>query len=96
MYKRQVELIVPDDVCVITKARIGAGYVGALEREAEGIDVNWENAPTAPRGVPRLVVDGDVGLGALLISDRPVDHDNDHGDRRAVSGTNDACQEPAR
>jgi hypothetical protein len=41
--------------------------------------------------VPRLVVDGDVGLGALFISDRPVRHD-DHGDGRAVSGTNAACR----
>jgi hypothetical protein len=76
---------------VATNARIGAGYVGALDRESEGIDVDWTNQPAAAPRVPRLVVDGDVGLGALFISDRPVRHD-DHGDGRAVSGTNAACR----
>jgi len=86
-----VDLIVPEGVCVATKARIGAGYVGALDRESEGIDVDWTNQPVAAPRVPRLVVDGDVGLGALFVSDRPVRHD-DHDDGRAVSGTNAACR----
>ena len=86
-----VDLIVPEGVCVATKARIGAGYVGALDRESEGIDVDWTNQPAVAPRVPRLVVDGDVGLGALFVSDRPVRHD-DHDDGRAVSGTNAACR----
>jgi hypothetical protein len=86
-----VDLIVPEGVCVATRARIGAGYVGALDRESEGIDVAWTNEPAVAPRVPRLVVDGDVGLGALLISDRPVRH----GDERAVSGTNAACRAEA-
>lgn len=85
-----VDLIVPEGVCVATKARIGAGYVGALDRESEGIDLDWTNEPAAAPRVPRLVVDGDVGLGALFVSDRPVRHDD--GDERAVSGTNAACR----
>jgi phage shock protein PspC (stress-responsive transcriptional regulator) len=85
-----VDLIVPDGVCVATKARIGAGYVGALDRESDGVDVDWTNQPAAAPRVPRLVVDGDVGLGALLISDRPVRYDDDG--ERAVSGTNAACR----
>ena len=89
----QVELIVPKDVCVSTTARIGAGYVGALDRESGGVDVDWTNDPAPPAGVPRLVVDGEVGFGALLISDRPVSHDGDF--RIGENGTNDACRTPA-
>lgn len=84
-----VELIVPKDVCVSTKARIGAGYVGALDRESGGVDVDWENDPASAARVPRLVVDGDVGLGALLISERPVTDDGDDGPD--LTGTNSAC-----
>ena len=89
----QVELIVPKDLCVSTKARIGVGYVGALDRDSGGVDVDWTNNPTSPARVPRLVVDGDVGLGALLISDRPVGEDGDF--QVGENGTNDACQTPA-
>ena len=62
----QIEVIVPRNVCVSTKARIGAGFVGALDRESGGLDVDWANNPASPKRVPRLVVDGDLGMGALL------------------------------
>ena len=88
-----IELLVPKDVCVTTKARIGAGYVGALDRESGGVDVDWTNDPASHTGTPRLVVDGDVGLGALLISERPVDEDGSF--RNGENGTNDACFAPA-
>jgi len=93
----QIELIVPKDVCVTTKARIGAGYVGALDRESAGADVDWSNEPASPAGVPRLVVDGDVGLGAMMITDRPLNADGG-GFKPGRNGTNDACRraEPAR
>ena len=86
-----VELIVPDDVCVATKARIGAGYVGALDDESDGIDVDWNDSPTPPAGVPRLVVDTDIGLGALTVSDRPVGDDPDEFEPGEF-GTNEACR----
>ncbi len=89
----QVELIVPKDVCVSTKASIGAGYVGALDRESGGVDVDWTNDPESPAGVPRLVVDSEVGFGALFISDRPVGEDGDF--ELGENGTNDACLTPA-
>jgi hypothetical protein len=88
----QIELIVPKDVCVTTKARIGAGYVGALDRESAGVDVNWSNRPTSPRSVPRLVVDGDVGIGAMMITDRPLNRDRG-GFQPGRNGTNDACRQ---
>ena len=90
-----IELIVPKDVCVATDAHIGAGYVGALDRDAGGLDVDWENDPKPPPGVPRLVVDADVGIGAVTISDEPIDNDGDrHGFEPGEYGTNDACLRP--
>lgn len=86
-----VELIVPKDVCVATEARVGAGYVGALDREAGGLDVDWDDTPTPPPGVARLVVDAEVGMGAFIVSDRPVDHDRREFEPGRY-GTNDACR----
>jgi phage shock protein PspC (stress-responsive transcriptional regulator) len=84
-----VELLVPRNVCVATKARVGAGYVGALDRENGGVDVDWRNDPVSAGRAPRLVVDADVGLGAVLISERPVDRGPHQG--AAVTGDNAAC-----
>jgi phage shock protein PspC (stress-responsive transcriptional regulator) len=86
----QVELLVPEDVCVVTKARVGAGYVGGLDRESGGLDVDWEDAPLSIQGVPRLVVDADVGLGAFMVGDRPIGDDFSPG----RYGSNDACRRP--
>jgi phage shock protein PspC (stress-responsive transcriptional regulator) len=89
----QIELLVPDGVCVVTRARVGAGYVGGLDRDSGGVDVDWEDAPVAPAGVPRLVVDADVGMGAFMVGDRPIGDDF----RPGRYGSNDACRErPAR
>jgi phage shock protein PspC (stress-responsive transcriptional regulator) len=89
-----IELIVPEDVCVVTKARVGAGYVGALDRESGGLDVDWDDTPVPPAGTPRLVVDADIGLGALLVGNRPIGDDEYQPGR---FGSNDACREdPAR
>ena len=70
----ELVVLVPRGVCVATSARIGGGYVGALERRSAGLDVNWSERPSPPPGTPRLVVDGNVGLGALLVADHPVEH----------------------
>jgi len=89
-------LIVPKDVCVATTAHMGAGYIGALDREKSGVDVDWSNRPVPPAGVARLVVTADVGLGALEIADRPLGH-SDRGFEPGSYGTNDACRTaPAR
>jgi phage shock protein PspC (stress-responsive transcriptional regulator) len=69
----ELVVLVPHGVCVATSAHIGGGYVGALEGESGGLDVDWANRPVPPPHTPRLVLDGRVGLGSLLVSDRPVD-----------------------
>jgi phage shock protein PspC (stress-responsive transcriptional regulator) len=70
----ELVVLVPRNVCVATNARIGGGYVGALESRSGGLDVDWVERPSPPIGTPRLVLDGNVGLGTLLVADRPVDH----------------------
>ncbi|HXB65073.1 MAG TPA: PspC domain-containing protein [Solirubrobacteraceae bacterium] len=69
----ELVVVVPHGVCVATSARIGGGYVGALERGSGGLDVNWAERPSPPPHTPRLVLDGNVGLGALLVADHPVE-----------------------
>jgi phage shock protein PspC (stress-responsive transcriptional regulator) len=69
----ELVVLVPRGVCIATRTRIGGGYVGALERRSAGLDVNWSERPSPPPGTPRLVVDGNVGLGALLVTDHPVE-----------------------
>jgi phage shock protein PspC (stress-responsive transcriptional regulator) len=69
----ELVVLVPRGVCVATSARIGGGYVGALESESGGLDVDWAERPSPPLHTPRLVLDGSVGLGVLLVADHPVE-----------------------
>jgi phage shock protein PspC (stress-responsive transcriptional regulator) len=69
----ELVILVPRGVCVATSARIGGGYVGALEQRSGGLDVDWAERPSPPPHTPRLVLDGNVGLGALLVADRPIE-----------------------
>lgn len=97
-------VLVPRGVCVATSAHVGGGYVGALESKSGGLDVRWSERPSPPPHTPRLVLDGRVGLGALLVADHPVEHDwrgwggwsgegGWFGSRvhAAALGTNEAC-----
>jgi phage shock protein PspC (stress-responsive transcriptional regulator) len=97
----ELVVLVPRNVCVATSARIGGGYVGAFEQRSGGLDVDWAERPFQPLRTPRLVLDGNVGLGALLVADRPVEHGwNDWGGEGGwfashahpvALGTNEAC-----
>ncbi len=91
----EIVLLVRDEVCVATDARVGGGYVGALDRETGGLDVDWSEQPDAPPGVPRLVLDVDVGLGAAFVANQPFDDGwgrrGGGGFEPGVDGTNDAC-----
>jgi phage shock protein PspC (stress-responsive transcriptional regulator) len=100
----ELVVLVPRGVCVATSAHIGGGYVGALENRSGGLDVDWAERPSPPSGTPRLMLDGNVGLGALLVADHPVEHGwNDWGGwggeggwfashaHHVALGTNEAC-----
>lgn len=68
-------LIVPDDVCVATDARVGMGATSVFDRTNGGVDVAWveDNEPRA--GASRLNVDADIGLGHLDIRNTGPDSD---------------------
>jgi phage shock protein PspC (stress-responsive transcriptional regulator) len=105
----EVVVLVPDDVCVATHAQIGGGYIGALDRESGGLDVNWVNLPSPPPPpppllrTPRLVLNARVGLGALFVADRPFDHawnggwgsSGGSGFQPGVYGANESCYRTA-
>ena len=62
-----VRMVVPDDVCVASNVRVGAGYARVLDRDSGGLDVDWRQSPIDNLGVKRLVIDGDVGIGELQV-----------------------------
>jgi phage shock protein PspC (stress-responsive transcriptional regulator) len=63
-------VLVPEDVCVASTAAIGMGRVAVFDRDGAGIDVDWSDRRRAPAATPRLVVEGDVGLGLLEVRHR--------------------------
>jgi phage shock protein PspC (stress-responsive transcriptional regulator) len=98
----ELVVLVPRGVCVATSAQIGGGYVGALEQRSGGLDVDWSERPSPPLHTSRLVLNGDVGLGALLVADHPIERGWNGGDgwfgapsHAGELGTNEACDLPA-
>ena len=68
-------LIVPDDVCVATDARVGMGATSVFDRTNGGVDVAWSEDNTPRPGASRLNVDADIGLGHLDIRTTGPDRD---------------------
>jgi phage shock protein PspC (stress-responsive transcriptional regulator) len=98
----ELVILVPRGVCVATSAQIGGGYAGALEQRSGGLDVDWSERPSPPPQTPRLVLNGDVGLGALLVADHPIERGWNGGggwfsahSHAGQLGTNEACDFPA-
>jgi hypothetical protein len=46
---------------------VAAGAVQVFDHESAGIDVDWQEEPRAPRGVPTVYVHGDIGFGVLQV-----------------------------
>ena len=61
------ELLVPPGVCVSTNNHVGIGGTSVFNRNGGGIDTEWTDERSAPEGTPRVVVDGDIGIGALIV-----------------------------
>lgn len=78
------ELLVPPGVCVATDSHVGIGGTAVFNRNGGGIDTDWTDERSAPEGTPRVVVDGDVGIGALIV------HHNEHENWDGAPG-NEAC-----
>jgi phage shock protein PspC (stress-responsive transcriptional regulator) len=84
-------VLVPDDVCVASTASVGMGAVAVFDRDGGGIDVNWNDGRRAPAGTPRLVVDGDVGLGFLEVRHHDDHRFHDRGFRRDIAAERNAA-----
>jgi len=61
-------VLVPADVCVDARARIGVGHADVLGRESDGVDLEleWAGRP-ADASVPRLALDAEIGAGELKV-----------------------------
>ena len=94
----EVVLVVPEELCVIGDARVGAGYLRVPGWEDGGFDVDWAYEHEAAPSVPQLVVDAQVGMGALKVVHDPAEADEyRHDERRGfddadrASTPSDAC-----
>jgi phage shock protein PspC (stress-responsive transcriptional regulator) len=86
------QVIVDKGVCVASRAQIGIGAVAIFDRDTGGIDVDWRDTRRAPAKTPRLVIDGDVGLGFLEVSHtRNTIHHGPEWDRDPAPQRNSAC-----
>ncbi len=86
------QVIVDEDVCVASRAEIGMGAVAVFDRDSGGIDVDWRDTRRADGDTPRLVIDGDVGLGFLEVSrTRDTVHSGREWPDRTTTERNSAC-----
>jgi phage shock protein PspC (stress-responsive transcriptional regulator) len=77
----EIRVIVPEDVCVASSAEIGAGEVVVFDRKSDGLDIDWVDDRSALRRGSRLVLDADIGAGALHVSHDDRDPDRVEFDR---------------
>ena len=91
----QAVVVVPRDVCVAAKGRIGMGAALLFGHDEGGLDVRLDDQPPARPRAPRVVVDADIGVGALEVRHTPPPdwHDRTGPDRTpaVASETNGAC-----
>ena len=92
----ELDVIVPEEVCVVSTTDVGIGAIDHFGRDTGGIDVDHRDGATPPPGVPLLVLDAEVGIGQVRVVDDPGDlhrdrrgpfHDRDDDDGRE----NDPC-----
>jgi phage shock protein PspC (stress-responsive transcriptional regulator) len=60
-------LLVPRNVCVASRARVGIGGAELFTQRNGGVDVDWHQQSVAQPGRARLVVDARVGIGAFEV-----------------------------
>jgi phage shock protein PspC (stress-responsive transcriptional regulator) len=90
-------LAVAPDVCVTTAAKVGAGEVAVFDRNSGGVDVDWQDEREAPSGTTRLIVDGDIGVGALEVGTADPNEVRGHNFADSIRHPgNDACVGGAR
>lgn len=81
-------VLVPRDACVQADTHAGVGYVGVLGEESGGADVDDERGTVARSSGRRLILDADMGIGAIeVLHDRrdSGDWDHDHGSADTIA-----------
>ena len=58
---------VPEDACVSSAVKVGAGQATVLDRGSGGLDVDFAQAAAPTGDSPRLQLDGQVGIGAFEV-----------------------------
>jgi phage shock protein PspC (stress-responsive transcriptional regulator) len=71
----EIQVLVPDDLCVTTEAEIGMGAVNLGDGEEGGVDLDVSDDRSVAAGVANLHLIADVGVGALHVGDRVFDWD---------------------
>jgi phage shock protein C len=82
-------VLVPEDTCVQADTHAGLGYVNVLGSDDGGADVDERQGTVARTSGRRLVLDADMGIGAIEVlhngGSRRWDHDG-RGHNDAISG----------
>ncbi len=70
---------VPEDACVSSDVQMGAGHAQVLARSSDGLDVDFVQTAAQTGDAPRLLIDGEVGIGALEVvrGDDPIPSDRE-------------------
>jgi phage shock protein PspC (stress-responsive transcriptional regulator) len=66
----EIQVLVPDDLCVTTDAHIGMGAMDSGDGEQGGVDVDIRDHPLVDPGIKELHIKADIGVGGLEIGDR--------------------------
>jgi len=69
----EIQVLVPDDMCVTTDAEISLGAIDAGQGEEGGVDVDLHDRRTPDPGVAYVHLDVDLGVGHLSVGDRFFD-----------------------
>jgi phage shock protein PspC (stress-responsive transcriptional regulator) len=93
----EIQVLVPEDMCVVTDGDISLGAADTGRGEEGGVDVDVHDGPVPDPGVRYVHLDVDLGIGALRVGDRFRDRGWrwDHGDDQIAPGTSRAACESA-
>jgi phage shock protein PspC (stress-responsive transcriptional regulator)/predicted membrane protein len=82
------KILVPEDTCVQADTHAGLGYVGILGEESGGADVDDQRGTVSRSTGRRLILEADMGIGAIEVLHRANsgrDWDDDRPGSAAIS-----------
>jgi hypothetical protein len=94
----EIQVLVPEDMCVTSDSTVKVGAVDTGDGEQGGIDIEVEDRRSPAPGVPYLHIDADIGIGALRVGDRFFGWDRSqrwHDDAVRPGTSLAACEGPA-